>query len=60
MLKELIRDERGAEMTEYILIIALIAVACVVVVKVFGGKIKDMFAKSTEKIEEQVGDIESY
>ncbi len=53
MLKELIRDERGAEMTEYILIIALIAVACIVVVRVFGGKIKTLFQKSAEKIEEE-------
>ena len=35
------KDESGQGMTEYILIIALIAVVCVAAIKLFGSQIKD-------------------
>lgn len=46
-----LRDKKGQGMTEYILIVVLIAVAAIFVVRTFGGKIKDLFQKSAETIE---------
>jgi len=36
--------DRGQGMSEYIIIVALIAIACIVVVSLFGKQIKAMFA----------------
>lgn len=49
---KLIRDKKGQGMTEYILIVALIAVVCIVAVKMFGTQIKGLFETSTSKIGE--------
>ena len=43
MWKRFFLDEDGAEMTEYILIIALIAIAAIKVVGEFQGKISTAF-----------------
>lgn len=56
MLKEFLNDEHGQGMTEYILIVVLIAVAAIVVVKLFGKKIAELFKKSTDKIDQQTKD----
>jgi pilus assembly protein Flp/PilA len=53
MIKKFINDESGQGMTEYILIVVLIAVAAIVVVKAFGGKIQELFQKSTKKIDDE-------
>lgn len=55
MLKRLLKDEEGATMTEYILLVVLIAVALIVVVKTFGTKIASLFKTSTSKIGETEG-----
>lgn len=44
-------SERGQSMTEYILIIALIAIAAIAAVKLFGGKIFTGFEKAADKVE---------
>jgi len=44
-------------MVEYILIIALIAIIAIFAVKMFGGKITDMFNKSSEKISDETKNI---
>ncbi len=52
--KELLRlyaDESGQSTTEYVLIIALIVVACVVAVRLFGKKIRELFIKAAEEIQ---------
>ena len=56
MLKKLLNDESGQSMTEYILIVVLIAIAAIVVVKLFGKKIAELFKKSTDKIDKETGD----
>lgn len=56
MIRRFINDESGQGMTEYILIVVLIAVAAIAVVKLFGNKIKELFQKSTDKIEEETSD----
>ncbi len=43
-------DETGQGMTEYIIIIVLVAILVLFVVKAFGGKIKGLFKKSTETL----------
>ena len=42
------RKNRGQGMTEYIIIVALIAIAAVGVVTIFGNNIKALFTASTE------------
>ena len=56
MLKKFLNDENGQGMTEYILIVVLIAIAAIVVVKLFGKQIAGLFKKSTEKIDKETKD----
>jgi len=49
-------DESAQGMVEYILIVALIAVAAIAVVKIFGKQIQDLFSKSTDKIKTETTD----
>jgi len=53
MMKELIKREEAQGMTEYILIIALIAVVCVAALRLFGVQIKDLIVRSTRKIKDE-------
>ena len=53
MLRRYFCDEDGQGMTEYILIIALIAVVCVVAVKLFGAEIQSLISKSVQMIKDQ-------
>jgi pilus assembly protein Flp/PilA len=46
----LIKDDRGQGMTEYIIIVALIAIAAIGVVTIFGDNIRDLFAGSTNAL----------
>jgi pilus assembly protein Flp/PilA len=46
-LRKLLRSERGQGMSEYLIIVALIAVAAIGVVTVFGKDIRELFAAST-------------
>ncbi|MBI5479458.1 MAG: Flp family type IVb pilin [Deltaproteobacteria bacterium] len=50
LLKRLRRDQRGQGMTEYIIIVALIAIAAIGVVTIFGDNIRDLFAASTNAL----------
>lgn len=42
-VKALWRDEEGATMVEYALMLALIAVVCILVITALGGKVRDTF-----------------
>ena len=53
MLKRFLNDESGQGMTEYVLIIALIAVICIVAIRLFGSQIKDLITRSTRKIKDE-------
>jgi pilus assembly protein Flp/PilA len=46
----MLKGKKGQGMTEYILIIALIAVLVIGAVKLFGGKVKKGFADSANKV----------
>jgi Flp pilus assembly pilin Flp len=51
LLKKLGRDEDGQGMTEYILIVLLIAIAGIVVWKAFGDRIVEMVRGATKELE---------
>jgi Flp pilus assembly pilin Flp len=42
--------ESGQGMTEYIIIVALIAISCIVVVSIFGDNIRKIFGASTDAL----------
>lgn len=50
LLKRLRRDEKGQGMTEYIIIVALIAIAAIGVVTIFGDNIRDLFSGATNAL----------
>lgn len=50
-------DERGQGMTEYILIVVLVAVASIALWKAFGTRIKELVMGSTQAITEQTKDV---
>ena len=50
LFKRLFNDEDGATMTEYIILVVLIAIAAIVVVTQFGEEIKRLFTKSTGEL----------
>jgi pilus assembly protein Flp/PilA len=56
LMKKFWNDESAQGMVEYILIVALIAVAAIGVVKIFGKQIKELFSNSTEKIATETKD----
>jgi pilus assembly protein Flp/PilA len=44
------RDDRGASLVEYALLVAFIAMVCVAAVAFFGGAVSDSFSKSGSRI----------
>jgi len=50
MFARIRKDQRGQGMTEYIIIVALIAIAAIGVVTIFGDNIRDLFAASTNAL----------
>ncbi|MBN1622112.1 MAG: Flp family type IVb pilin [Endomicrobiales bacterium] len=53
MIRNFINDESGQGMVEYILIIALIAIAVIASVRLFGDKIRGFFSKASDKIQDE-------
>ncbi len=51
MLRKFLKDEKGQGMVEYILIVALIAVAAIVMVRLFGTKISQAFQRQATTVE---------
>jgi pilus assembly protein Flp/PilA len=45
ILKKLVKEEEGQALTEYGLIIGLIAVVCIAAITLLGGKVRDLFTK---------------
>ena len=45
-MRKLMKKQDGQGMTEYIIIVALIAISCIVVVAIFGDNIRKMFGAS--------------
>ncbi|MBU2567448.1 MAG: Flp family type IVb pilin [Elusimicrobia bacterium] len=57
MFNDFLKNEDAQGMTEYILIIALIAVVCVAAIKMFGREIQELIEKSTDKIKRETRDF---
>ncbi|MBI5789007.1 MAG: hypothetical protein HZA78_09155 [Candidatus Schekmanbacteria bacterium] len=49
-INRLLRNERGQGMTEYIIIVALIALAAIVIVGVYGDSIQAMFVSMSRTL----------
>ena len=49
-MNSLIRSEEGQGMTEYIIIVALIAIAAIAVITVFGNNLRNLFATSANAL----------
>ena len=58
MLKKLLRNEEGASMTEYVLLIALIGLAVFAIVRTFGQKIETLFQTAGDSIDSATSEIE--
>jgi len=54
-VRKLFRSESGQGMSEYLIIVALIAVAAIGVVTVFGKDIRELFAASTGSLAGEAG-----
>ena len=50
-VKQFLQDEEGQGMTEYILIVVLIAISGILVWKAFGDRIVEMVRRSTKELE---------
>ena len=51
MMINLLKDERGQGMTEYVIILVAIAIVCIAVSVQFGGKIKSLFETADNEID---------
>ena len=49
-LSHLIRDEEGASLVEYVLLVALIAVVCIAAVTLLGTNAKNKFQQTADTI----------
>lgn len=49
-MKELLKDEEGATMVEYALMLALIAVACILIIQGLGTKVGNTFTECAEQM----------
>ena len=47
---ELVRDEEGASLVEYVLLVALIAVVCIAAITLLGTSARDKFSFTAGKI----------
>lgn len=47
--------ERGQTLTEYVLIVVLVAVAGLIALKLFGGQIKQLFGRASNEIAQTTG-----
>jgi Flp pilus assembly pilin Flp len=53
-LSHLLGDERGQGLTEYILLVSLIAIALIIVTKFFGNEIRLVFRKASDSLQDVV------
>jgi Flp pilus assembly pilin Flp len=49
-IRRVIFNEKGQAMTEYVIIICLVAVACLLVMGVFGTNIRTLFATANQSL----------
>lgn len=49
-IRRYLKGESGQGMTEYIIIVTLVAIACLVAVSVFGSNIRNLFVKASDSL----------
>ena len=54
------RDNRGQGMTEYVIIVALIAIATIGFVSVFGDNVRGLFAASATALNGNAADVKQF
>jgi Flp pilus assembly pilin Flp len=52
MFMKLLKDEEGATMTEYILLVILVAIALFAVIRTFGEDIAELFRRSSDRLDD--------
>lgn len=52
LVKRLWKEEEGQGMVEYVLILALIAIAAIVIVKAVGGKVNNVWKDTSDQLED--------
>ena len=50
MLRSFVREEAGASLLEYGLLVALIAVVCIAAIRVLGTRIRDVFERVVNEL----------
>ena len=50
------KGQRGQSLTEYILIITLIVIACIAVLRIYGEDIKNAFSNASQEVREATQD----
>lgn len=53
--RRFVRPQQGQGMVEYILIVALIALVAIAGIKLFGGKLSQMFTEKAKEIGQETG-----
>jgi Flp pilus assembly pilin Flp len=51
MINNLMKNQRGQGMTEYVIILVSIAVVCIAIAVQFGGKIQELFETADTEID---------
>jgi pilus assembly protein Flp/PilA len=57
-MRKLFRSESGQGMSEYLIIVALVAVAAIAIVSLFGNNIRTLFANSTNALAGQTANAQ--
>jgi Flp pilus assembly pilin Flp len=52
VLRKIWQDKRGVAMTEYIIILVLVAISAIAVISIFGNNIRGLFANASNAIGE--------
>jgi pilus assembly protein Flp/PilA len=55
-LRQLLRDRRGAGMTEYIILVGVIALLALAAFNVFGGQVRDKIKAQGDTVETKIND----
>ena len=52
LIQKFLKDESGATMVEYAILVALISVAAIAIIAIIGGQIKDAFQKVQDGLDD--------
>ena len=55
VIKRFVREDRGATMVEYGIMVGLIAAVCIAIIGLMGGEIRDVFAGVEADLADPIG-----